>query len=95
VPGLPNEGLFALHALTVDAQRRPEWRAASGKVKKVASPTAVGIGVGRRGRTETYVEVQTSLLADDYLWLLFLTASLPHLETTGRRHLLYRRSAWR
>ena len=165
VPGLRNEGLFALHALEVDAQRRPEWNAASGKVKKIAArrgqdlltglgfnierldnltlllrggarraalavlldpaeipeagtvrfnnlspvsyalakadaeglpwvvvlhgdrlrlyPTAVGIGVGRRGRTETYVEVQTSLLADEhlpYLWLLF---SAEGLDTKG------------
>jgi hypothetical protein len=29
-------------------------------------PTAVGTGVGRRGRTETYVEVQTSLLANAF-----------------------------
>jgi hypothetical protein len=42
-------------------------------------PTAVGTGVGRRGRTETYVEVQTSLLADEhlaYLWLLFSADAL-------------------
>ena len=42
-------------------------------------PTAVGIGVGRRGRTETYVEVHTSLLADEhlaYLWLLFSAEGL-------------------
>jgi hypothetical protein len=42
-------------------------------------PTAVGVGVGRRGRTETYVEVQTSLLADEhlaYLWLLFSAEAL-------------------
>lgn len=161
VPGLRNEGLFALHALTVDAQRRAEWAAASDKVKKIAArkgqdlltglgfkverldnltlllrggerraalavlldpaeipeagtvrfnnlspvsyalakadaeglpwvvvllgdrlrlyPTAVGTGVGRRGRTETYVEVQTSLLADEhlaYLWLLFSAEAL-------------------
>jgi hypothetical protein len=45
-------------------------------------PTAVGTGVGRRGRTETYVEVQTSLLADEhlaYLWLLF-SAEKPALR---------------
>lgn len=161
VPGLRNEGLFALHALTVDAQRRPEWNAVSGKVKKIAActgqdlltglgfnierldnltlllrggerraalavlldpaeipeagmvrfnnlspvsyalrkadaeglpwvvvlhgdrlrlyPAEIGIGVGRRGRTETYVEVQTSLLADEhlpYLWLLFSAEGL-------------------
>jgi hypothetical protein len=42
-------------------------------------PTAVGVGVGRRGRTETYVEIQTSLLADEhlaYLWLLFSAEAL-------------------
>ncbi|HZR77002.1 Eco57I restriction-modification methylase domain-containing protein [Bradyrhizobium sp.] len=161
VPGLRNEGLFALHALTVDAQRRAEWAAASEKAKTIAArkgqdllaglgfkverldnltlllrggerraalavlldpaeipeagtvrfnnlspvsyalakadaeglpwvvvlhgdrlrlyPTAVGTGVGRRGRTETYVEVQTSLLADEhlaYLWLLFSAEAL-------------------
>ena len=36
-------------------------------------PTKVGVGVGRRGRTETYVECHTGLLRDAdaaYLWLL-------------------------
>ena len=36
-------------------------------------PTRVGVGVGRRGRTETYVECHTGLMRDDdaaYLWLL-------------------------
>ena len=165
VPGLRNEGLFALHALTVDAPRRQEWTAASAKVKKIAVrkgqdllnglgfkverldnltlllrggerraalavlldpaeipeagtlrfnnlspvsyalakavaenlpwvivlhgdrlrlyPSTGDIGVGKRGRTETYVEVQTSLLADEhlpYLWLLF---SAEGLDTKG------------
>jgi hypothetical protein len=160
VPGLCNEGLFAFHALRVDAQRRPEWHAAAAKARNVAArrerdllaglgyrverldnltfllrggerraalailldpaeipeagtarfnnlspvsyalwkadaenlpwvvvlhgdrlrlyPTA-GVGVGRRGRAETYVEVQTSLLADEhlaYLWLLFSAEAL-------------------
>jgi hypothetical protein len=42
-------------------------------------PTSTETGVGRRGRTETYVEVQTSLLADEhlpYLWLLFSAEAL-------------------
>jgi hypothetical protein len=46
VPGLRNEGLFALHALTVDAQRRPEWSAVSGKVKKVAARRGQELLVG-------------------------------------------------
>ena len=41
--------------------------------------TNVGVGVGRRGRTETYVECQPSLLADEhspYLWLLYSAEAL-------------------
>jgi len=37
-------------------------------------PTATGIGSGRRGRTETFVEIHLDLLPNDkagYLWLLF------------------------
>ena len=36
--------------------------------------TSIDVGVGRRGRTDTYFECQTSMLADDqlpYLWLLW------------------------
>ena len=41
--------------------------------------TATDAGVGRRGRTETYVECQPSLLADEklpYLWLLYSADAL-------------------
>jgi hypothetical protein len=41
--------------------------------------TEVGKGVGRRGRTETYIECQPSLLADEdlgYLWMLFSAQAL-------------------
>ncbi len=41
--------------------------------------TAVDMGVGRRGRTETYIECQTSLLSNDraaYLWLLYSAEAL-------------------
>jgi hypothetical protein len=161
VPGLRNEGLFALHALTVDAQQRSEWKSAATKSKHIAQrsgrdllsglgfnverldnltlllrgksrrsglailvepseipeagaprfnnlspvsyalakadqeglpwvvlvhgdrlrlyPSTVGIGVGRRGRTETYVEIQTSVLSEEhlaYLWLLFSADAL-------------------
>lgn len=42
-------------------------------------PTDVGKGVGRRARTETYIECHTSLLRDQdsaYLWLLFSSDAL-------------------
>ena len=41
--------------------------------------TGVDVGVGRRGRTETYIECQPSLLADEhlpYLWLLYSAEAL-------------------
>ena len=41
--------------------------------------TAVDAGVGRRGRTETYVECQPTLLSDEdlpYLWLLYSAEAL-------------------
>lgn len=42
-------------------------------------PTKLGVGVGRRGRTETYIECHTGLLSDQnaaYLWLLFSAEAL-------------------
>ncbi|MGH6895844.1 MAG: Eco57I restriction-modification methylase domain-containing protein [Geminicoccaceae bacterium] len=42
-------------------------------------PTGVGVGVGRRGRSETFVELQPALLKDEhlaYLWLLFSADAL-------------------
>ncbi|MBE0530093.1 MAG: hypothetical protein IH626_04640 [Rhodospirillales bacterium] len=45
-------------------------------------PTSVGVGVGRRGRTATFLECQPALLSDDhlaYLWLLYSADALsPH-----------------
>ena len=46
-------------------------------------PTKVGIGVGRRGRTETYVELQTSVLADNHLGYLSLLFSADSLKPGG------------
>ena len=54
--------------------------------------TGVDAGVGRRGRTETYIECQTSLLADGhlpYLWLLF---SADALAGRGSLHDILHRS---
>jgi hypothetical protein len=169
VPGIRNEGLFALHELTNDVPRQPAWRAyvetgrtvvgaggrdllgklgysierldnltllLRGGERRVALailldqseapesglarfnslspvsyalakadaenldwvvvvqgdrlrlyPTKVGTGVGRRGRTETYLELQTSVLADahlGYLPLLFSAASLSPGGAVGR-----------
>lgn len=56
--------------------------------------TDQNIGVGRRGRTETYVECQPALLKDDhaaFLWLLFsaealaVNGTLPELLENSRR----------
>ncbi|MDW8079056.1 MAG: hypothetical protein RMJ16_09215, partial [Thermoguttaceae bacterium] len=42
-------------------------------------PANIGVGVGQRGRTETYVEIHLDLLRDDqagYLWALFSAEAL-------------------
>jgi hypothetical protein len=42
-------------------------------------PVRMGVGVGRRGRTETFLECHTGLIPDDlaaYLWLLFSADAL-------------------
>lgn len=52
-------------------------------------PVKVGVGVGRRGRTETYIEAHTGLLRDDdaaFLWLLFSAEALQEDGTLA--HLL-------
>ena len=45
--------------------------------------TAVDAGVGRRGRTETYIECQPSLLADGHLPYLYLIYSADALAPEG------------
>ena len=165
VPGIRNEGLFALHELTNDAPQQPHWRDYVTKARSVVGaggqdllkklgysvekldnltlllrggerrralavlldqsevpeagiqrfnslspvsyalakadaenldwvlvvqsdrlrlyPTKVGVGVGRRGRTETYVELQTSVLADGHLGYLPLLFSANSLKPGG------------
>jgi hypothetical protein len=46
-------------------------------------PTQTGIGVGRRGRTETYVELQTSVLPEERLGYLTLLFSADALQPEG------------
>jgi len=47
-------------------------------------PVEIGMGVGRRGRTETFIECNTHLIEDDlaaYLWLLFSADALKEQGT--------------
>ena len=46
-------------------------------------PTKVGVGVGRRGRTETYVQCHTGLLSEDDAGLLWLLCSGDALVRDG------------
>ncbi|MYJ68792.1 MAG: hypothetical protein F4087_09840, partial [Gemmatimonadetes bacterium] len=48
--------------------------------------TAVDAGVGRRGRTETYIDCQPSLLADGHLPYLYLIYSAEALAPDGSLH---------
>ena len=62
------------YALTkADAENLPWVVLVQGNRLRLYS-TTVDAGVGRRGRTETYIECQPSLLSDEhlpYLWLLY------------------------
>lgn len=46
-------------------------------------PRELGIGVGRRGRTETWIEIRTDLLRQDQAALLWLVFSAPALAAGG------------
>ena len=48
--------------------------------------TTVDSGVGRRGRTETYIECQSSLLSDEHLAYLWLIYSAEALAPNGSLH---------
>ncbi|MBI4880870.1 MAG: hypothetical protein HY812_14615 [Planctomycetes bacterium] len=61
------------YALAVADRERLPWVVVQHGAKVRVHPTQVGQGVGRRGRTETYVECHSGLLPDAdaaYLWLL-------------------------
>jgi hypothetical protein len=51
-------------------------------------PTKVGVGVGRRGRTETFVEVQTSLLGNKHVAYLSMLFSADAIRPGGTVHKL-------
>lgn len=76
-PELQGERFGALspitHALAVADRENLPWVIIQHGAKIRVYPSKVGLGVGRRGRTETYVECHTGLLPDGeaaYLWLL-------------------------
>ncbi len=61
------------YALTVADREGLPWVVVQHGAKVRVYPARVGVGVGRRGRTETYVECHAGLLPDvdaAYLWLL-------------------------
>ena len=63
---------------TADDKRLPWVIFAQGSRLRLYA-TAIDAGVGRRGRTETYIECQTSLLPEKqlpYLWLLYSVDAL-------------------
>jgi len=82
------------HALTVaDRENLPYVVIQQGSKIRVY-PVEMGVGVGQRGRAETYVQCDTALLRDDdaaYLWLLCSAYALSDpggladlLEASGR-----------
>lgn len=63
-----------------DAENVPYVLVACGSALRIY-PTATRVGVGRRGRTETFAEIHLDLLPTDkaaYLWLLFSAEALLH-----------------
>lgn len=82
------------YALAVADRENLPWVMVQHGAKVRVYPTRVGVGVGRRGRTETYVECHTGLLSDAdaaYVWLLCSAEALAPdgildqiLEASGR-----------
>ncbi len=67
------------YALAVADRENLPWVVVQHGAKLRIHPARVGVGVGRRGRTETYVECHAGLLPDPdaaYLWLLFSAQAL-------------------
>ena len=67
------------YALARADEENLDWVLLLNNAKIRLYPVKMGVGVGRRGRTETYVECHTGLIPDDraaYLWLLFSAEAL-------------------
>ncbi|MDD3643485.1 MAG: hypothetical protein PHQ19_08500, partial [Candidatus Krumholzibacteria bacterium] len=67
------------YALSIADRENLDWVVVQHGAKLRIYPTRVGVGVGRRGRTETFIECHAGLLPDSdaaYLWLLFSAQAL-------------------
>ena len=71
------------YALALADQRGLPWVVVVQGNRIRLYPTAVGVGVGRRGRTETWVELQTGLMRDGDAGLLWLLLSAEALAEGG------------
>ncbi len=71
------------YALTKADQENLDWVLVTQGDRLRLYPTKGGVGVGRRGRSETYIEVQTTLLADEQLAFLPMLFSADALQPGG------------
>ena len=70
-------------ALAAADRRNLPWVVVVGGDRIRLYPVELGIGVGRRGRTETWIELRTGLMRQDQAGLLWLTLSAPALAPDG------------
>jgi len=71
------------YALGIADQENLPWVVVLHASKLRLYPARLGVGVGRRGRTETFVELNTTLLATEHAGLLWLLFSAPALAAEG------------
>ncbi|NEJ98647.1 Eco57I restriction-modification methylase domain-containing protein [Rhizobium ruizarguesonis] len=71
------------YALTKADQENLDWVLVTQGDRLRLYPTKGGVGVGRRGRSETYIEVQTTLLADEQLAFLPMLFAADALQPGG------------
>lgn len=72
------------HALTVARRHRVRWVVLTRKRSIRLHPVSPDLGVGRRGRTTTYVEINLDMLSEErsaFLWLLFSSEALSDAGT--------------
>uniref|UniRef100_UPI001ED93AC7 hypothetical protein n=1 Tax=Roseomonas sp. B5 TaxID=1217720 RepID=UPI001ED93AC7 len=90
-------------ALAMADQRNLPWVVVVQGDRVRLYPVELGVGVGRRGRTETWIELRTGLMRQDQAALLWLIFSADALKPSGtlerfsiRLHrILRQRSSWR